>query len=277
MRLVPLPDGVLAAPDQVDPFYEALSRQRVEVAPIYFDGAGYLRIAAAPYNTRDDYDRLASAVRELLGGEAQPSFRYRVDPLDGTAEEGGQPVDGGAPSGTGCSGANEPGGAAAKLAACLGETARGDVIGKVRRLSGRPGQVPAVAEELGDPNARQRRPRHLPERQRVGPDRDARRAQGRDEQVGRGAEGEEGVIAEVVGVADGRFRPGDQGDEREVPGHQMIDHAADINPVARSRQLPLVWPYASHDAFHARDRSIQICQRISFVHGGNSISRQDLY
>ena len=67
MRLVPLPDGVLTSPDQVDPFYEALSRQRVEVAPVHFDGTGYLRIAAAPYNTADDYDRLADIVRELLG------------------------------------------------------------------------------------------------------------------------------------------------------------------------------------------------------------------
>src|ERR1700677_3854450 len=66
MRLVPLPAGVLASPDQVDPFYQALSRQRIEVAPIHFDGTGYLRIAAAPYNALDDYDRLAGAVRELL-------------------------------------------------------------------------------------------------------------------------------------------------------------------------------------------------------------------
>jgi len=65
MRLVPLPAGVLTSPDQVDPCYEALSRQRVEVAPICFDGAGYLRIAAAPYNTPDDFDRLADIVREL--------------------------------------------------------------------------------------------------------------------------------------------------------------------------------------------------------------------
>jgi isopenicillin-N epimerase len=67
MRLVPLPAGVLTSPDEVDPFYEALSQQRVEVAPVHFDGVGYLRIAAAPYNTPDDYDRLAAAVRELLG------------------------------------------------------------------------------------------------------------------------------------------------------------------------------------------------------------------
>jgi isopenicillin-N epimerase len=67
MRLVPLPDGVLTSRDQVDPFYEALSQQRIEVAPVHFDGAGYVRIAAAPYNTTDDYDRLACTVRELLG------------------------------------------------------------------------------------------------------------------------------------------------------------------------------------------------------------------
>jgi len=66
MRLVPLPDGVLSGPGQVDTFYAALSRERVEVAPVYFDGAGYLRVAAAPYNSADDYDRLADAVLELL-------------------------------------------------------------------------------------------------------------------------------------------------------------------------------------------------------------------
>jgi isopenicillin-N epimerase len=66
MRLVPLPGGVLTSPDQVDPLYEALSQQRVEVAPICFNGSGYLRIAAAPYNTPDDYDRLGDTVRKLL-------------------------------------------------------------------------------------------------------------------------------------------------------------------------------------------------------------------
>jgi isopenicillin-N epimerase len=63
MRLVPLPPGTLDGPDDVDPFYRALSRQQIEVAPIWFDGVGYLRIAAAPYNTADDYSRLAAAVR----------------------------------------------------------------------------------------------------------------------------------------------------------------------------------------------------------------------
>jgi isopenicillin-N epimerase len=66
MRLVPLPPGVLTAPDQVDSFYLALSRRKVEVAPVWFDGTGYLRISAAPYNTPDDYSRLATTVRSLL-------------------------------------------------------------------------------------------------------------------------------------------------------------------------------------------------------------------
>ena len=48
------------------PVYEALSQQRVEVAPVHFDGVGYLRIAAAPYNTPDDYDHLAAIMRDLL-------------------------------------------------------------------------------------------------------------------------------------------------------------------------------------------------------------------
>lgn len=75
MRLVPLPAGVLTSADQVDLFYEALSQQRVEVAPMYFGGVGYLRIAAAPYNTPDDYDRLADTVLELL--DNRPGAHHR--------------------------------------------------------------------------------------------------------------------------------------------------------------------------------------------------------
>jgi isopenicillin-N epimerase len=73
MRLVPLPDGALTSQNQAYSFYEALSAQRVEVAPVYFGGAGYLRIAAAPYNTADDYDRLAGVVLGLLSQRAQAS------------------------------------------------------------------------------------------------------------------------------------------------------------------------------------------------------------
>jgi isopenicillin-N epimerase len=68
MRLVPLPAGLLSRADQADPCYAALSRRGIETAPVYFAGAGYLRIAAAPYNTPGDYERLAGAVLELLDG-----------------------------------------------------------------------------------------------------------------------------------------------------------------------------------------------------------------
>jgi isopenicillin-N epimerase len=67
MRLVPLPDGALTSQADADALYEALSGQRVEVAPVFFGGAGYLRIAAAPYNTAEDYRRLAGPLLELLG------------------------------------------------------------------------------------------------------------------------------------------------------------------------------------------------------------------
>jgi isopenicillin-N epimerase len=67
MRLVPLPAGVLTSQEDADALYEALSARRAEVAPVFFGGAGYLRIAAAPYNTADDYRRLAGLLRELLG------------------------------------------------------------------------------------------------------------------------------------------------------------------------------------------------------------------
>jgi isopenicillin-N epimerase len=66
MRLVPLPDGVLTSVETSDSFYEAIARERVETAAVYFAGSGYLRIAAAPYNTPDDYDRLASVLLKLL-------------------------------------------------------------------------------------------------------------------------------------------------------------------------------------------------------------------
>jgi isopenicillin-N epimerase len=70
MRLVRLPGGLLEEPGQADALYEALSGQRVEVAPVHFGGAGYLRVAAAPYNTPGDYDRLAAAVLAVAAQRA---------------------------------------------------------------------------------------------------------------------------------------------------------------------------------------------------------------
>jgi isopenicillin-N epimerase len=66
MRLVPLPGGVLARPEDAGPLYEELSRRGAEVAVVFFGGAGYLRVAAAPYNIAGDYARLARIVRDAL-------------------------------------------------------------------------------------------------------------------------------------------------------------------------------------------------------------------
>ena len=66
------PRGPSPGPPQADALYEALSRQRVEVAPVHFGGAGYLRIAAAPYNTPGDYERLGAVAAGALGGARAP-------------------------------------------------------------------------------------------------------------------------------------------------------------------------------------------------------------
>ena len=67
MRLVPLPAGAGASAEAASALYEALSARRVEVAPVCCGGQGYLRVAAAPYNTPGDYERLAAAVSDVLG------------------------------------------------------------------------------------------------------------------------------------------------------------------------------------------------------------------
>ena len=73
MRLVPLPPAAVTSADAAEALYEALSKRRIETAPVFFGGAGYLRIAAAPYNTPDDYDRLAGAVLDLLNQRTHAS------------------------------------------------------------------------------------------------------------------------------------------------------------------------------------------------------------
>ena len=63
MRLVRLPEGVATTSADADALYEGLSSvHRIEVAPVAVDGAGYLRIAAAPYSMIDDYHALAEAL-----------------------------------------------------------------------------------------------------------------------------------------------------------------------------------------------------------------------
>jgi isopenicillin-N epimerase len=66
MRLVPLPPGVATTPADVDALYRRLSDEyRIEVAPVSVDGAGFLRVAAAPYTMLDDYRALAEAVATI--------------------------------------------------------------------------------------------------------------------------------------------------------------------------------------------------------------------
>jgi len=62
MRLVRLPAGVADSLERANDLYERLSRAGAEVAPVVQDGVGYLRIAAAAYNTVEDYDRLATLI-----------------------------------------------------------------------------------------------------------------------------------------------------------------------------------------------------------------------
>jgi isopenicillin-N epimerase len=65
MRLVPLPGGLSGSEDAAR-LYEELSRRGAEVAVVFFGGSGYLRVAAGPYNTVDDYARLARVVTDVL-------------------------------------------------------------------------------------------------------------------------------------------------------------------------------------------------------------------
>ncbi len=63
MRLVRLPAGRIRSQVDADNLYEHLSTiHRIEVAPVFFGGDAFLRIAAAPYNTVEDYAALANAL-----------------------------------------------------------------------------------------------------------------------------------------------------------------------------------------------------------------------
>jgi len=66
MRLVRLPDGMLTSLSDVEILVRRLRvEHRVEAAPIWFDGQGYVRIGAQVYNSPDDYLRLAEALRAI--------------------------------------------------------------------------------------------------------------------------------------------------------------------------------------------------------------------
>ncbi|MGH3498537.1 MAG: aminotransferase class V-fold PLP-dependent enzyme [Nocardioidaceae bacterium] len=67
MRLVPLPDGVAATPEDADAFQHRLAEDGHVVAPaIAFGERGYLRIAAQGYNDESDYERLAEVLVTIV-------------------------------------------------------------------------------------------------------------------------------------------------------------------------------------------------------------------
>ncbi|NUQ31760.1 MAG: SPOR domain-containing protein, partial [Dermatophilaceae bacterium] len=68
LRLVALPERVATTTESADALWHRLHAAGFVVPPVAFDGRGYLRLAAAPYNDEDDYQRLAAALPEILAG-----------------------------------------------------------------------------------------------------------------------------------------------------------------------------------------------------------------
>jgi isopenicillin-N epimerase len=66
LRLVALPDGVATTTQDAEALWQRLHAAGFVVPPVSFEGRGYLRLAAAPYNDEDDYVRLAAALSGLL-------------------------------------------------------------------------------------------------------------------------------------------------------------------------------------------------------------------
>lgn len=70
LRLVALPEGVATTTESAEALWQRLHAAGFVVPPVAFDGRGYLRLAAAPYNDEDDYRRLAAALPGILGQPA---------------------------------------------------------------------------------------------------------------------------------------------------------------------------------------------------------------
>jgi isopenicillin-N epimerase len=66
LRLVALPDGVATTTEDAEALWQRLYAAGFVVPPVAFEGRGYVRLAAAPYNDEDDYARLAAALPGLL-------------------------------------------------------------------------------------------------------------------------------------------------------------------------------------------------------------------
>ena len=67
LRLVALPDGVATTTESAEALWQQLYAAGLVVPPVSFEGRGYLRLAAAPYNDEDDYARLAADLPGILG------------------------------------------------------------------------------------------------------------------------------------------------------------------------------------------------------------------
>ena len=52
--------------EDAEALWQRLYAVGMVVPPVAFEGRGYLRLAAAPYNDEDDYARLAAALRAVL-------------------------------------------------------------------------------------------------------------------------------------------------------------------------------------------------------------------
>ncbi|GAA2745923.1 aminotransferase class V-fold PLP-dependent enzyme [Terrabacter aerolatus] len=66
LGLVALPDGVATTTEAAEQLWQRLYAVGFVVPPIAFEGRGYLRLAAAPYNDESDYERLAAALPAVL-------------------------------------------------------------------------------------------------------------------------------------------------------------------------------------------------------------------
>jgi len=70
MRMVRLPDALMInSPERVRGLSGLLSADhKIESAVVGFGDHGYLRLGAAPYNTVEDYDRLAHTIKSIMAG-----------------------------------------------------------------------------------------------------------------------------------------------------------------------------------------------------------------
>jgi len=66
LRLVALPDGVATTTADAEALWQRLYAAGFVVPPVAFDGRGYVRLAAAPYNDEEDYARLGAVLPGLL-------------------------------------------------------------------------------------------------------------------------------------------------------------------------------------------------------------------